>query len=824
MFRPPPHAPALLAGVLAAVFAAAVPATARAQDSAATAAGSDAGRCATPDSVTVTGNSRVSTATILADAGITAGAQLNVRTVQRAIKDLFATGNFDDVRINCAGGDAATPRATLVIAVVERPVLGDVAVVGVDRVSKSSVKDRVDMLIGRPVDPAQVVNSITRIDSLYQANGYYLVRVRPETTLVNGKMKLTFRIDEGRRLAISGVRVNGNRLVKSSQIVGAMKTKPEGFWWFRRGEFDEDKYAGDLGDRIPALYAGLGFVDFQVLKDTVIIDRERGKALVDLTVSEGPRYRIGTFEATGNRRFNTEEITRFYPFTSEGRTLGQRVGSVVRRRPSAPSGVFDRSRWDDATNRVRTAYANEGYIYATVRPVVDRQVVGPDSQHVVNLRWEINEDTPAIINRVDIAGNDYTTEQCIRDQLVILPGDVFNQDRLIRSYQNIGNLNFFETPIPQPDVRPTENGKDVDVIFHVKEKRTGSVNFGASAGQGTGLGGFLGLEQPNFLGQCKKISAQFQYGAYIKDFSVSYTDPAVRQSRVSATTTAYRSQARYRVGQLGLSTRTGGSVQLGFPIPRDPFTRIYASYGLEGVKYGSSGLLGEVEQLYPKSLRSTIGLTGTHDTRIDLPFATAGGMQTLSAQFNGGPLGGNANFQRYTTELRSYAPLGQIGGKKPGSQPIKFVLGLTGRAGAVFGNTGGFFTSQEFALGGVQYGEQLRGYDEFSITPEGYVPGTGTTNASRNSFGSAFFTTTAELGMRFNQMFYLDAFYDAGNIWRRPQDFDPTRLFRGAGIGASVVSPLGPLGLDWAYGFDRTDAAGHPAPKWQLHFKLGQLF
>ena len=73
-------------------------------------------------------------------------------------------------------------------------------------------------------------------------------------------------------------------------------------------------------------------------------------------------------------------------------------------------------------------------------------------------------------------------------------------------------------------------------------------------------------------------------------------------------------------------------------------------------------------------------------------------------------------------------------------------------------------------------------------------------------------------------MFYLDGFYDAGNIWRRPQDFDPTRLFRGAGIGASVVSPLGPLGLDWAYGFDRTDAAGHPAPKWQLHFKLGQLF
>ena len=78
--------------------------------------------------------------------------------------------------------------------------------------------------------------------------------------------------------------------------------------------------------------------------------------------------------------------------------------------------------------------------------------------------------------------------------------------------------------------------------------------------------------------------------------------------------------------------------------------------------------------------------------------------------------------------------------------------------------------------------------------------------------------------MRVNQMFYMDAFYDAGNIWRRPQDFNPTRLFRGAGVGVSVVSPLGPLGLDWAYGFDRRDVNGRLAPKWQLHFKLGQIF
>jgi outer membrane protein insertion porin family len=91
-------------------------------------------------------------------------------------------------------------------------------------------------------------------------------------------IKLLVKVDEGRRLAVSGVQVDGNQKMSDKEIVKAMKTRPEGFFWFRKGEFDEDKFAGDLGDRIPALYAKMGFIDFQVLRDTVIVDREHGKA------------------------------------------------------------------------------------------------------------------------------------------------------------------------------------------------------------------------------------------------------------------------------------------------------------------------------------------------------------------------------------------------------------------------------------------------------------------------------------------------------------------------------------------------------------------
>lgn len=781
---------------------------------------SAAGRCLVPDSLDVRGNARVSREAILASSGLRTGVEQSFPVIQRAIRDLFATGDFDNVVVSC---DLPGPTgATLVIGVTERPLLASVDVAGPQRVSARQVQDRIELLLGRPVDPAKVALAMKRIDSLYQANGYYLARVQPETTQVGDRIGITFRVDEGRHLAISGVTITGNRVLSDRQIVGAMKIRPEGFWFWQKGEFDEDKYAGDLGERIPALFAQRGFVDFQLDRDTLLVDRERGKAMIQLDLREGDQYRVKSVEVVGNRRFPTEQIVALNPFTTRAPSLTERARALVRRRPPA-TDVFDRSRWEEATQQVSSLYSNEGYIYAQVRPVVERDP--SDSTGYVRLRWDIVENQPAIINRVEILGNDFTVENCIRDQLVIIPGDVFNQERMIRSWRSISNLGFFENPLPFPDVRPANDDGDVDIVFRVKEKRTGNVNFGASVGQGTGLGGFIGLEQPNLFGKCKRGSLQWQFGQFINDFNASYTDPAVRGSLISTQLTGYRSMARFRIADLGRTTRTGGNVRVGFPFPESRFTRVFVSYGVEAVRYGSDGLLGSITTNRCEGcLRSTLGFDVTRDTRLDMPFATEGQLQSFSAQLNGGPLGGTATYQRYTSEFRSYTVIARLGGSRPGTQPLRLTFGLTSRAGALFGDAGDFFWSQQFSMGGVQFGEMLRGYPEFSITPRGYLAGTGTFNAQTESFGNAFFASTAELGLRFNQSVYVNLFYDAGNVWSTPRDFDPTRLFRGSGIGVSTVTPLGPLGIDYAYGFDRRDVNGLPAPRWQLHFRLGQIF
>ncbi|HUF65761.1 MAG TPA: outer membrane protein assembly factor BamA [Gemmatimonadaceae bacterium] len=782
------------------------------------------GPCSRPDSIDVRGNARVSTEQIRGTAGMMPRTQVGYLDVQRAIRGLFQTGQFDDVTLDCVLD--ASQRATLVIAVRERPILADFTVAGVDRISARDVRERLELPAGQPLDPARVAYALARADSLYESRGYYLARITPETTFVDDRIRIRYVVDEGRRLAVSGIRIVGNEQLSDADIVGVMKTKPEGFLFTRKGEFNEIEFAQDLSERIPGLYGSRGFIDFRVISDTLIVDRERGKGLVELHVSEGPRYTIGGFEILGNRRFPTDALREYYPFGDDGPTIAERTIALLRRPHRNPPNTFDLGRWEEAHEKIMEAYSNEGYIYARVNPIVER-VPGEGLVRTVNLRWEIEERSPAIINRIDIAGNDYTSETCIREQLVIIPGQVFNRNALIRSYQNISNLNFFETPLPAPDTRQAGEEGDVDIVFNVKEKRTGSLNFGASMGQGTGLGGFIGVDQPNLFGRCKRAQVNWQFGRYINDFQGTYSDPNIRQSRISGSITGYHTRSRFRIADLGQSTRTGGQLQFGFPVPRSFYSRIFVSYGGEAVRYKDENetLLGSLTTGgCSNCFRSTLGLTGTHDTRIGLPFATDGGLQTFSAQFNGGPLGGTSDFQRYTTDLRSYAPLASFGNPVFTGQPIELVFGLSARAGAVFGDPGPFFYSQAFTVGGTQFGEQLRGYEEFSITPSGFDPTAGETSAKRGSFGNSYFTGTAELGLRLSQMLYLHTFFEGGNVWHTPRAFNPTRLFRSVGVGAAVISPLGPIGLDLGYALDRVNNLGERDPGWKLHFKLGQLF
>ena len=772
------------------------------------------GTAPVPDSIVVVGAKRNTPVSVIQTSGLVPGHAITYRDVQRAIQALYTSTQFDDVAIT---QEEKAGKTLVVIHVRERPLLAKWAIRGVSRLPEHSVRDKVALGEGRPLDLASVQRSRGRIDSLYHARGYYLARTKPLYVYErdSSSVRLVLDIEEGRRVAIAQVDFQGNTHFTDEELAAQLKSRPEGFWWFRSGEYNDDRIAEDLRQNLPAFYGKQGYVDFQVLDDTLLVNDQTGKATLVVKLSEGEPYRIGSFEIVGNRRFSTDELQTFYPFAGEQRSGLLGLGAKHR------TTYFDDAEWQDATRKLQTLYYNNGYIYVNVRPDVLRRV-GPDGKPVVDLRWVITESQPAIVAHVEIRGNDVTHDRVIRDVIVMVPGDVFRQDALIASYQRVSNLGFFNQPMPFPDTKPANDQGDIDVVFKVSEKRTGNINFGASVGQGTGVGGFLGLDEPNLFGQGKRGRFQWQFGKNINDFDVSFTDPAVRESRISATVGLHNTRVRYVIADVGRLRRRGASLQLGFPVFGDNYTRLYLSYGLDQQSFtgSSSNVAFSAAFRCNDCVRSTLGASLMRDTRIDMPFPTAGTMVQFGLSQSGGLLGGKGNFQRADIEGHFYAPIGTLG--NPGTSNVKFVLGFSTRSGFVFGNSP--FFEQLFTLGGTQFFIPLRGYDEASITPFGYDPNAGTNGARPDAFGKAFFTMTGELGMRVSQMLYISTFFDAGNVWSRPAQFDPTRLFRGAGVGAAVISPLGPLGIDYAYGFDRVDSFGKPKPGWKLHFKLGNFF
>jgi outer membrane protein insertion porin family len=759
------------------------------------------------DSIAVEGNVRLTIPQVIGSSGLLAGQPTNYRDIQRAIVALFKTGQFDDVSI--LQGDDPGGKVVLVIRVRERPILTRWVVKGVEQLSERSVKDRVKLAAGRPLDRAAVERGRASIDSMYHARGYYATRVKViQTEAATGQVGIVFDVDEGNRVAISQVQVDGNTHFTDKAVVKHMATRPEGFFWWQKGQYDDDKVQQDIRERLPEYYGSHGYVDFQVTSDSIAVDSKNGKAVLHLAVQEGDAYRIGTFQISGNRRFSTTDLMLLYPFGADG----------------GAGRPFNRSEWGSSTENVSTLYSNNGYIYAQVDPEETRRA-GPGGESLLDLKWNIREGQPATINKINIVGNDITHERVIREAIVLAPGELFSRDRLIQSYRNVSNLGFFQQPMAPPDVKPTDNGVDVDVTFRVEEKRTGNINFGASLGQGTGLGGFLGLEEPNLFGRGKRGRLMWQFGKNINDFTLSYTDPAIRESRTSGTLTLFNSRQRFTVGDLGRRRQIGGSLQLGFPFLGSRYTRIYGSYGLQQIKFtgGSSDLRSQFR--CSNCTRSTVGGTIARDTRFGLPFATGGALTNVSLEFNGGVLGGTGNYRKLDLEARYYAPLGSAGGNPAQlGSGVQFVLGLTAKSGFIFGDAGPFFT-ELYSMGGTQYGIPLRGYEEFSITPNGFDPSAGGSAAAGvNSFGKSYAAVTVEAGARISQSLYFSTFLDAGNVYRSARQYDPSRMFRGAGIGVAVLSPLGPIGLDLGYGFDRVGVNGRPDPGWKLHFKLGNFF
>jgi outer membrane protein insertion porin family len=773
--------------------------------------------------IEVVGNQRVAGATIQGEAGIQPGDSVLYPDIERAIRRLWAMRQFQDVTVRITY-DLDQPDAPygLRYEVVEQPMVADIQFRGLQNVRPAAVRDTVGLRAGRPYDPAAVTAAAAMVRRLLSDRGILLRGISHELEEIPerpGEYRLIFDVEEGHRVAIAEIGFQGNTVFTDAQLQRILGTKTEGFFWFRPGTFDEARLREDLRARLPDFYAQHGYIDFVVAGDTLIVDDVTGKARLVIQLEEGAQYRLGNFEIRNNRRFAAEDLRRFVEQERGGllRALGISIGGGAAR--PVDGEVFDRVAFDHGAAQVEQLYRNQGYLYARIDPVVERvPATQPNESPSVNVAWEITEGQPAYITRINIAGNTFTHEDVIRGQLMVIPGDVYSEELLIESYRRISALGFFETPLPFPNIQPDERTGDVEITFEVRERQTGSINFGTALGGGTGLAGFLGYDQPNLFGQAKSGHLRWEFGRFSNNFEASYSDPMIMGSLVSGSLSLFSSRDRFFTFQEGRRRRTGAGLRAGLPLPTDPrYSRFTVGYSLSRTTYEEFDQ-ADAQSIFslPPGVQSTVSL-GMQRSTIDHPiFPTIGTRTEFEVALSGGPLGGDGQFAKYTLGGAWYVPVGSLGGAEPGARPIRFTLGLNAEMGAIVGDASRF-PFDRFWMGGVQFGRPLRGYDETTVTPFGYI-GRGVQVPLEQRFGDAYMRLSAEYAMRVSDNISLGLFYDAGNVWREPREINPMRLARGAGIGVTLITPFGPLGLDYAYGFDRDQ------PGWQMHFKFGQGF
>jgi outer membrane protein insertion porin family len=764
------------------------------------------------DSVVVRGNERHTAVEIINRSGLRTGSVVQFPQIQDAIRRLFSTGDYADVEIRVTPG---TP-AVFFIDVVERPYVSSYLFQGLENVSEGMIRDTIGLARNAPLDPDRVSRARALMLRVLSNEGFPTARI--DTTVQPdparpGDLILTFRVVEGPRLGIVQIAFEGNEAFSDGQLRSAMATDQEGFLWFNSGELKRDDYRRDLGERLPEFYESYGYLDFQVLGDTVISDPTTGKGRILIRVDEGRQYLLEDLRIVGNRRFPSarlEEIAR----------NGQREPEEGEERAAYNRGAFIK-----ATGTLGDLYRNSGFLRAAVIP--DEQKLPPaspgESPRVIAV-WNIREGEPAYVREVRIVGNTYTHDRVIRNRLFLFPGDVYSQDRLIRSVESIQALGFFEQLPPQEaiDFRERADG-DIDITFRVKEKQTGMVNFGITAAGATGFAGFIGYEQPNLFGQAKVGRFRWIFGSRQQDLEISYSDPEIFQSRTSGTLALRNSRDRFIGFSLGDRRQAGGFVEFGRPLFGLRSTRVFLGYSLFRDKVtgiDTVSLSPATQELITQGTRSTISLRLVQDTRNNPIFPTAGNRNSISARITGGALGGDGDYQKIDLVSEWFVPVAELGGGVD-SNPMQFTFGLAFGAGVILGDNP-FFTERYF-MGGVQAGQRVRGYEEATITPIGHVPRNAPVS-DVDRVGEAYFRTGATFGLRLTSSIFASTFIDAGNTWRRAGELNPTDLLVGAGLGVSLVTPFGPIGVDYAYGFDRRDVVGRPDPGWQLHFKFGQIF
>ncbi|MGE3800979.1 MAG: outer membrane protein assembly factor BamA [Candidatus Kapaibacterium sp.] len=758
--------------------------------------------------IRVTGAVNTSASAVIAFSGLRIGDSFvpGSEIFAEAVRNLYQRKVFSNVRIF-----AAEPKDTtlvIVIDVVEFPRVASIRVEGNDEIDEDDLIEEMLVTTGDIANPYELNRSERKIKAKYAEEGYLFsnVKIERRPSAEEGRVDVVVIVDEGPEVSIGEITIEGNSLLDDDDLKGAMKDVKQKSWWqfWRSSKLQKEKLKDDE-KRIVDLYRSKGYIEADVVGDTIVINPATGKSDITITVSEGKQVYLRSLRISGNSEYDSLLIRSLIGI-DENKPYDQ---LALEENLNGPGELS-----------VRSWYLDHGYL--TFTAAISEQRVGPDSLDVV---VRITEGVPAYIRYIDIAGNTKTKDKVIRRELYTVPGDRFSRAAIIRSLRNLANLNYFNPEALVPDVRPSADATSVDIVYEVEERP--SDTFNASMGLSSqGITGSIGLSFTNFSleeplsgggGQILNLNAEF--GSFVQTYSLGVSEPWLFGKPITLggnvfyqkTDLSLADNNEQQLERIGVSLTSG--MRLKWP---DDYFRLDGA-----LRFSKNNLLGGATATgtaFRKGTELSLSTTLSRRSIDNTIFPTLGSSFRLPIVF---AFGGDAEYIRPELSFEFFSPIAKVG---TSNTLVLFLNAETGYLKEISPRSTIsptiFYTMGGTVLSGFNT-IQLRGYDDRSVGPVEDAYPSGTT----------YFKTAAELRfpLTLNPIpIYFLTFAEAGNVWGDLGDYNPFDLRRSAGFGMRVMMPpIGLLGFDYGFGFD-TDSRRESATSsgtssgWHFHFQFGR--
>jgi outer membrane protein insertion porin family len=724
--------------------------------------------------ITVTGNRRIESDTIVSYMVVRPGEAFDPERVNESLKTLYATGLFQTVSITRQG-------SALQVAVVENPLVDQVLFSGNKVVADKDAKDAIG-LKARAVYTAAAAEADRRtILDLYAKKGYYGATVTPYIIqLPDNRVNVVFQCADGAQTLISRITFIGNNHFSQGALREVVSTRQ--YAWFRFLS-SSDQYSSDRVEYdeylLHKFYLHKGYADFNVISANAELSPDRKSFYLTYDVAEGPRYRVASVKVvSGIRTLSDKELRGLVP-------LG--VGDW-----------FDGDALEEGVDALNKRALNLGYAFAQVNPQVQTH---PESK-TIDITLNVVNGPRVYIQRIDITGNTRTEDKVIRRELTVADGDAYNQSKIDDSTKRIKNLGFFKDEKLTTSAGSTPEQVVLDAA--VTEQATGQFSLGG--GYSTSLGALLnaGLSQNNFLGTGVNASINALLAQRGTQLNLGVTDPYFLGRDLIAGFDLFRSVTdSYTAAAQSYSyseSSIGGDVRFGYRFNEhvtQSFTYTLSTRSVYGIPTGSSVYI-ESEQ--GQTTLSQVSQSLDFDYVDDDLSPTSGLNLGITTDFAGA--GGTAKYVRISPNLAYYIPLEHVFGSKD------WVLKLSANAGdliPIFGYHDNIV--DRFFLGG----DNLRGFADGGVGPSTVQTAADTANnlsvGGEDVGGRVLITQSTELHFPLPVSKDLGvsgfAFVDVGTLYGATAIADnplttTTAPRVGTGFGVSWNTPFGLINLSLA--------------------------